>query len=126
MSLRSPRVREGEVLGHTRAERPTAMNLNAFPPGLAELATIFTLSTAQCEDLARRFPGEDFSGLAAALSQPGIAEHLGELCRVLLASGPNAALAQIDRILRQQVREQQPIRQPEERPRGDERGGRGR
>lgn len=89
------------------------MNLNPFPPGLTELAAAFTLSAAECEDLARCFPGEDFSGLAAALSQPGIAEHLGELRGVLLASGPSAALAQIERIL-------------QDRTRRDDRGGRGR
>lgn len=98
----------------TRKRRtPDRMNLNPFPLGLADLATIFTLSAADCADLVRRFPGEDFAGLAAALSKPGIAEHLGEVRRVLLASGPNAALAQIERIL-------------QERTRRDERGGRGR
>lgn len=101
-------------------------DLPILPLGLDALATIFTLSSAECENLAQRFPGEDFAGLAAALSQPGIAEHLGELRRVLLASGPNAALAQIERILQRQAKDQQTLKQHEERTRRDERGGRGR
>ena len=103
------------------------MKLNAFPLGLAQLAAILNLSQADCEELAQRFPGGNFVGLVAALKRPDIIPKFHARLRACsLDSGPDAALAEIERILQQQARDQQTIKQQEERTRRDQRGGRGR